>query len=102
MLLREAVRDPRVSGLVSVTHVDVSPDLQRAHAYVSVLGTEEERESTMRALRGARPFLRRELAHRLKLRRTPDLDFVSDTTMKRAQELTNLMRQNARERGEEL
>jgi len=101
-LLRSELHDPRVAGIVTVTHVDVSPDLRRADAYVSVLGSEEERASTMAALVHARPFLRRELSHRLRLRYTPDITFISDTSMERAQELTDLMRKTAAERGEKL
>jgi len=101
-VLRGELRDPRIGGLVSVTHVDVSPDLRKANAFVSVLGTDEERASTMAALRHARPFVRRELSRRLRLRYTPDLEFVSDTSIERAQELTDLMRKHAEERGETL
>lgn len=101
-LVRTELHDPRIAGIVTVTHVDVSPDLRRADAYVSVLGTEEERASTMAALEHARPFLRRELSRRVKLRYTPDVTFVSDTSMERAQELTDLMRKTAAERGERL
>lgn len=101
-LLRSDLRDPRIGGLVTVTHVDVSPDLRRATAFVSVLGTEEERASTMRALDHARPFLRRELSRRLSLRYTPDVTFVSDTSIERAQEMTDLMRKTAQERGDTL
>ncbi len=99
-LLQSDLRDPRIGGLVTVTSVDVSPDLRHALAFVSVLGTEEERASTMRGLDHARPFLRRELSRRLKLRYTPDVSFVSDTSMERAQEMTDLMRKTAEERGE--
>ncbi|MBF6599713.1 MAG: 30S ribosome-binding factor RbfA [Dehalococcoidia bacterium] len=101
-LLSREVRDPRVSGIVSITGVDVSPDLRRALVWVSVLGSDDDRASTMRALHAARPFLRRELAQRLRLRTMPDLEFESDTTMERAQELTDIMRRNAAERGETL
>ncbi len=101
-LLRSELRDPRIGGLVSVTHVDVSPDLRKANAYVSVLGTEDERRSTMAALEHARPFLRRELSRRVSLRNTPDVSFLSDTSMERAQEMTDLMRKAADERGETL
>jgi ribosome-binding factor A len=101
-LLRSDLRDPRIGGMVSVTHVDVSPDLRRAYAYVSVLGTDAERDGTMKALERARPFLRRELSRRLRLRTTPDVEFLSDTSMERAQELTDLMRKTAEERGEQL
>jgi len=101
-LLSRELRDPRLTGLVSITQVDVSPDLRRAHVWVSVLGSEEERNSSIKALRAARPFLRRELAHRLRLKNTPDLDFESDRSIERAQQLTDIMRNNAEERGEEL
>jgi ribosome-binding factor A len=101
-LLQRDVRDPRVGGIVSVTHVDVSPDLRRASAFVSVLGTEEERAGTMAALSSARPFIRRELGRRLKLRTIPDIEFLDDRTMEDAQRLTDMMRENARERGEDI
>ncbi len=101
-LLREEVNDPRMHGLVTITRVDVSPDLRQARAYVSVLGTDEDRRSTMQALESARPFLRRELGARVKLRYTPNLRFVSDTSMEEAQEMTDLLRQSAAERGETL
>jgi ribosome-binding factor A len=101
-LLASELRDPRIGGLVTITHVDVSPDLRKAYAYVSVLGTDEERSSTMAGLEHARPFLRRELSRRLSLRTTPDVSFISDTSMERAQEMTDAMRKMALERGETL
>lgn len=101
-LLAREVRDPRVSGIVSITGVDVSPDLRHAKVWVSVYGSDEDRASTMEALHAARAFLRRELSHRLHLKNTPDLVFEADTTMERAQELTDIMRRNAEERGEHL
>jgi len=101
-LLLEEVNDPRVHGLVTITRVDVSPDLRQARAYVSVLGTEDDRRSTMLALESARTFLRRELGTRIKLRYTPNLRFVSDTSMEEAQEMTDLLRRTAAERGETL
>jgi ribosome-binding factor A len=101
-LVRDEIRDPRMSGMISVTHVDVSPDLRNASAFVSVLGSEEDLASTMAALEHARPFVRRELGRRLRLRTIPDVRFVSDTSIAQAQELTDRMRQNAEERGERL
>ena len=101
-LIGRELSDPRISGIVSVTQVDVSPDLRHALAYVSVLGTDEERTGTLNALEHARPYLRRELSRRLSLRYTPDVAFVSDTSMAQAQEMTDLMRETAEERGETL
>lgn len=101
-LLRSELRDPRLGGLLTVTQVDVTPDLRRAHVFISVLGTEEERTATMRALGHARAYIRRELGQRLRLRYTPEVDFLLDTSMERAQQMTDVMRQNAAERGESL
>lgn len=100
--MRDALRDPRVAGIVSITEVDVAPDLRHARVYVSVFGTEDERASTMAALNHARPFLRRELAKRTSLRYTPDLTFISDESLERAQRLTDELRRTADERGEKL
>jgi ribosome-binding factor A len=99
-LVRNDLRDPRMGGMVSVTHVDVSPDLRHALAFVSVFGTDDERLGTMQALDSARPFVRRELGRRLRLRYIPDVEFVSDRSIEQAQELTDQMRRNADERGE--
>jgi ribosome-binding factor A len=101
-ILQHELRDPRIGGLVSITHVDVSPDLRHALAFVSVYGTDDDRTGTMTALEHARPFVRRELSRRVHLRYTPDVAFVSDTTMATAQEMTDKMRQTAAERGETL
>lgn len=101
-LMREDLHDPRMSGLVTVTHVDVSPDLRRASAHISVLGSDADRASTMQALEHARPFFRRELGRRLRLRTVPEVDFISDTAMEDAQQLTDQMRRNAEERGDRL
>ena len=101
-LIRDDIRDPRMGGIVSITHVDVSPDLRNASAFVSVLGSDEEARGTLDALQHARPFVRRELGRRLRLRPIPDVRFVADTSIAQAQALTDQMRRNAAERGESL
>ncbi len=101
-LIRDDIRDPRMAGIVSVTQVDVSPDLRNASVHISVLGDDEERAGTMEALDHARPFVRRELGRRLHLRTIPAVRFISDTSIADAQALTDLMRRNAEERGEGL
>jgi ribosome-binding factor A len=79
-LLRTRVKDPRV-GFASITHVEVSGDLRHAKVFVSVLGTPEEQVETMKGLRNATGFLRRELASRIVLRYMPDLVFNLDTSI---------------------
>lgn len=101
-LIQRELHDPGIAGMITVTSVDVSPDLRHARAFVSVMGDDDARTATMRALDRARPFLRRELGRRLRLRYTPDVNFVSDRTLEDAQRLTDIMRRNAEERGENL
>lgn len=76
-LLARDVRDPGI-GFVTVTRVQVSADLQLARVYYTVLGDEKTRGSSERALERARPFLRRQIGSRLRLRRVPDLRFLYD------------------------
>lgn len=101
-LVREEINDPRLHGLVTIMRVDVSPDLRQARAYVSVLGSEEDRASTMEALTSARAYLRRELGKRIRIRYVPNLRFVSDRSIEQGQEMTDLLRDSAAERGESL
>ena len=77
-LIREEVRDPRV-GFVTVTGVDLSPDLRHANVFVSILG--ENQDESLRALRRAAPFLRRGVAQHAGLRFTPELRFEIDESI---------------------
>lgn len=79
-LLRE-VKDPRVSKLLSIVKVDVSGDLSYATVYVSAIEGFETTVSSVKALKGASGFLRRELGSRLKLRKVPELRFVADDSI---------------------
>ena len=74
------VKDPRVSGLISITNVEVTPDLRFAKVYVSVLEADRAKD-TMKGLKSAGGYLRRELGARLNLRHTPQLDFVLDDSI---------------------
>jgi ribosome-binding factor A len=89
-LLRQ-VKDPRLAGLVTVTRVEVSADLAHARVFVSVLGTPQQKESTQQALTSAAGFLRRELGHRLTLRRVPALHFQVDTALEEAGRVLDLL-----------
>jgi ribosome-binding factor A len=92
-LLQREAKDPRLSVMVSVTHVSVSPDMHHAKVFVSVLGTEEEKKGLLAGLHAASGFLRRELSSRLKLRYTPDLSFAYDDTMEQAGKVIQLIDQ---------
>lgn len=74
-------RDPRISGIISVTEVAVSPDLKTAKVYVSVFGgTEEKNRETFAILRENAGFVRRELARVMRTRTVPELDFLTDNS----------------------
>jgi ribosome-binding factor A len=88
-LLRREVRDPHV-GMVTLTSVDVSPDLSHAKVFFTLLNT-EKKDDTSRALRRAAGFLRSQLAHRLKMYTTPELRFVYDESVERGDRLSQLI-----------
>ena len=77
-ILREEIKDPRVHPMTSVMAVEVTPDLKFAKIYVSVLGSEEEKEKTMEGLNKSASFARGQLARRMNLRNTPELTFILD------------------------
>ena len=80
LLLRE-VRDPRLGGLISLTRVEVTPDLYNARVYVSIMGEPDEQAIAMRVLNAAASFFHRELKQRLQIRRVPFLVFRLDTSI---------------------
>ena len=77
LLLAREVHDPGI-GFVTLTRVQVSPDLQLARVYFTALGDEATRRKSARALERAAPFLRRQIGSRLRLKRAPELTFTYD------------------------
>jgi len=91
-IIRREVKDPRI-GFMSVTRVDVTPDLRYAAVYISVLGTDEEREETLKALRSASGFIRHHLKPRLRMRQIPELEFRDDRSMEHAEQIARTLRE---------
>jgi ribosome-binding factor A len=79
-LLAREVHDPGI-GFVTLTRVQVSPDLQLARVFYTVLGDDKSRAATRRALERAAPFLRRQIGARLRLKRAPELTFIYDDSI---------------------
>ncbi|TVQ07762.1 MAG: 30S ribosome-binding factor RbfA [Leptolyngbya sp. DLM2.Bin27] len=95
------IKDDRVgAGMVSVTDVDVSGDLQHAKVFVSIYGTPEAKAETMEGLRAATGFVRSELGQRLRLRRTPEIMFKEDLGMERGTKVLSLINQLSQERAD--
>ena len=95
--LTRFVRDPGVDH-VTITHVRMSNDLQQARVFYTGSHDEGARRETARALRRARPFLRRQLGQRLELRRVPELTFEYDDSIERTDRLARLFDQIKGER----
>lgn len=98
MLLTD-IKDDRVgAGMVSVTEVEVSGDLQHAKVFVSIYGTEEARATTMAGLKAATSQMRWYLGQRVRLRRTPELVFVEDRSIERGTRVLSLINKLTSER----
>jgi ribosome-binding factor A len=95
------IKDDRVgAGMVSVTAVDVAGDLQHTKIFVSIYGSEEVRAQTMEGLKSVTGYVRSELGKRVRLRRTPTVLFVEDTSFDRATSVLSLINQLSLKRGE--
>lgn len=80
-IIRSEIKDPRIAQFTSVTAVEVAPDLKTMKAWISVLGDEKALDDTIRGLRSAEGFARRELARRINLRNTPEITFIADDSI---------------------
>ena len=93
-MLIHGIKDDRVgTGMVSVTDVDVSGDLQHAKIFVSIYGTDEAKAQTMAGLKSATGYVRSEIGHRIRLRRTPEVVFVEDRSIERGNRVLSLLNQ---------
>lgn len=80
-IISREIKDPRLSPMTTVVAVEVAPDLKTCKAYISVLGSEEEQKNTLEGLKNAHGFIKRELAHSINLRNTPDIRFILDQSI---------------------
>jgi ribosome-binding factor A len=97
LALLRVVQDPGI-GLVTLTRVKVSPDLQVARVYYTTLGDEKARAETKKALERATPFLRRQVGGRLRLRRVPELRFEFDRSVEQQDRIEQILLDLQRER----
>ena len=95
-IIQRNVKDPRISGIISVTDIDLSNDYGHAKIYVSVYGSEEEKENTIEALQDNISKIRKELGKRIRLRLTPELEFFRDDSLERGSKVTELINKISR------
>jgi ribosome-binding factor A len=92
-LLSRGLKDPRVTALVTVTGAKMSPDLKEVTAYVSILGDEQQKASTLEGLKAAATYMQREVSRTLRLRYTPHLRIVFDESVERGDRIDRLLRE---------
>ncbi|MBE9012766.1 30S ribosome-binding factor RbfA, partial [Pseudanabaenaceae cyanobacterium LEGE 13415] len=98
-MLLNGIKDDRVgTGMVSVTDVDVSGDLQHAKIFVSIYGDAEAKAETMAGLKSATGYVRSELGQRIRLRRTPEVVFIEDNSLERGDRVLGLINRLSQER----
>src|SRR5262249_50863717 len=93
VFLAEGAKDPRLTGLVTVTGVEVTRDLRHAKVFVSVMGSDAERATTFEGLASVAGHLRSRVGRALRLRLAPDITFRPDESVARASRIENLLAQ---------
>lgn len=97
-IIRNDLKDPRISGLASVVSVDVTKDLSYATVYISVLGSEDEKMNTMEGLTKSAGYVRREVGKKVKLHHTPVILFKVDNSIEygvsMAQKIAEISKKN--------
>ncbi len=100
-MLLHGIKDDRVgAGMVSITDVYVSGDLQHAKIFVSIYGTDEAKAATMAGLASATGYVRSALGSRVRLRRTPEVTFLEDRSLERGVQMVGLLNRLSEERSE--
>ena len=89
-MLISGIKDPRITSMVSVTDVEVTNDLSYAYIYVSILGGDEE--STLKGLKSACGYIRKEVSRNVKLRHTPEIIFKVDDSIKNGMYMDSLIK----------
>ncbi len=90
-IMTTKIKDPRV-GFVTVTDVEVTGDLQQATIYISVLGTEKEKQDSLLGLTKAKGFIRSEIGKRIRLRKTPEITFEFDEALEYGNRIESIIR----------
>lgn len=90
-IIRNELRDPRISPMTSIVEVDLTRDLRYVNIYVSILGDDKQKEETMEGLTRASGFIRREIGKKIKARYTPEVIFKLDESIERGIHMYNVI-----------
>lgn len=86
-----SIKDPRVSSLISIVHLDLARDLSQVKVYVSALEGREKTIESVKGLKSAAGFVRRELSQRVKLRNTPEVIFIADDSIEQSAHINSII-----------
>ena len=87
-IISREIKDPRIAPMTSVVDAVMTSDLKQCKAYISVLGDQKAKEDTLNGLRSAVGYIRRELAHSINLRNTPEITFILDDSIEYGVEMS--------------
>ena len=93
VIISQEINDPKL-GFPTVTEVDVSPDLNQAKVYVSFLGKNYKKRDGLEVLRKSKGLIKRELSKSLKMRKIPDLTFIVDDTLDKADRIEEILKKD--------
>ena len=93
-IIQHKVKDPRIQGIISVTHVELSQDYKYAKIYISIYGKQEAKKEVMEAIEESGSTIRGELGRRIRLRFTPELRFYLDESAEKAERINDWCCQN--------
>ena len=92
LIIDQDLKNPNITGLISVTKVKTSPDLRYAKVYISLIGS-KSKKNTLEALKNGAGFIRSEIAKRVNLRYTPEISFEVDDSMEYGDRIENILKQ---------
>jgi len=91
-IIRNDIKDPRVSEMASVTHVEITKDLKYAKAYISVFDTDKLKKSTIETLTHAEHYIKNEIGTRLRIRRLPEITFILDSSIEYSSKISEMLK----------
>lgn len=101
-IIRGEIKDPRINTMTTITAVEVAPDLKTCKAYISVLGDEESKKSTLEGLKSAEGFIKSRLAKSINLRNTPQIKFLLDESIEYGVSMSKLINDLKKDSKEEV
>ena len=91
-IIRNDMKDPRVSEMASVTRVEITRDLKYAKVYISVFDTEKKKNSTIETLSHAKHHIKNEIGARMRIRRLPEITFLLDTSIEYSTKISEMLK----------